>query len=96
MDTNIAIKDTASVISSAEELNLLSFDIDSARESIEHILNEVKEYWEQTQQDAQTFSTGLEKNVESLKSITECNKEFSVAVRNYAEKQESTSQQSVS
>ena len=96
MDTNIGIKDTSAAITSAEELNALSFDIDSARESIESILNEVKEYWEQTQQDAQTFSTGLEKNIESLKSITECNKEFSIAVENYAEKQQTTSQKTVS
>lgn len=79
----IQINDTALVKAKAEELASNSVQVESARQSIEHILMEVKEYWAQTQQDAQTFTTGLEQNVKFIETVIGCNKDFSTAIINY-------------
>jgi len=92
----IKINNTAQAISDAEEIATNAIELNSVAESIEFILSEVKGYWEQTQQDAQKFSTGLEKNVETLKNIVECSKEFSQVVVKYAENQDKTGQNTVS
>lgn len=91
----IKINNTAQAISDAEEVATTTVELKSAASSIEFILNEVKSYWEQTQQDAQTFSEGLQKNVEKLNNIVECNNEFSQVVIKYAENQEKTGQKTV-
>ena len=92
MNTNISINNIQNVVNSAEQLAALTTDLESARDSVEYILNEVKEFWSQTQQDAQTFSEGLTQNLESLKTMSECNKEFAQAITNYAESTNTTSQ----
>ena len=91
----IKINNTAQAITDAEEVSVTAVLMESCATSIEHILNEVKQYWEQTQQDAQTFSKGLEENVEKLKNIVDCNKEFSQLVTRYAENQDNTGQKTV-
>lgn len=92
----IKINNTAQAISDAEEIASAAVKINSVAESIEFILSEVKSYWEQTQQDAQTFYNGLEQNVGILKTIAECNKDFSQIVTKYAENQDKTGQNAVS
>ena len=92
----ISINDTAKAISDAQELATNAVQIDSVRESLEYILNEVKAYWEETQQDAQKFSSGLSKNVINLQSMVECNKEFANVITKYAEAQGKTAEQTVS
>ena len=92
----IKINNTMQAISDAEEIATNAVELNSVAESIEFMLNEVKSYWEQTQQDAQNFSKGLEKNIETIKSIVDCNKEFSQVVIQYAENQEKTGQNAVS
>lgn len=91
----IKINNTAQAISDAEEIATNAIEINSVAESIEFILSEVKGYWEQTQQDAQVFSAGLEKNLETLNNIVECNKEFSQVITKYAENQDKTGQNAV-
>lgn len=91
----IKINNTGQVKNDAEEIATNAIKINSVAESIEFILTEVKGYWEQTQQDAQTFYTGLEQNVGILKTIAECNKDFSTTITKYAENQEKTGNNSV-
>lgn len=88
---SIEIKNVSKVISSAETLASGTVKLDSARESIDYILNELNQYWAETQQDAQTFAEGLKKNVERIQTMVECNKEFATAITNYAEAQQKTS-----
>jgi len=91
----IKINNTAQAINDAEEIASNAVELNSVAESIEFMLAEVKGYWEQTQQDAQAFNAGLEKNLEILRNIVECNKEFSQIVIKYAENQEKTGQNAV-
>lgn len=91
----IKINNTAQAISDAEEITTNTVKIDSCADSIEYILNELKQYWEQTQEDAQSFSDGLRKNVEKLKTIVECNKEFAEVIKQYAELEDKTGQKTV-
>lgn len=88
----IQITNTQQAKTDAENLASSAVETESVIESIEYILSEIKQYWEESQQDAQTFSTGLETNVNTLKTIVECNKDFSAAITKYAENQEKTAQ----
>lgn len=86
----ITITNTALAKSDAETLATNAVETESVITSIEHILGELGQYWEESQQDAQTFAQGLKTNVETLKTIVECNKEFSTTIQGYAENQEKT------
>ena len=91
----IVINNTGQVKSSADQLSANSVKLNSVSESLEYILSEVKEYWEQSQQDAQTFSTGLQENIDKLSTIVSCNKEFSSAITNYMDVTEKISSTTV-
>ena len=93
MNTRIEINDPNDVIAEAEALATNTTSIDSVRESLEFILQELNEYWSQTGEAAQSYYTGLSTNVEKLTKIVECNKEFAQAITNYSESQHSTSQE---
>ena len=86
----ITITNTTLAKSDAETLASNAVETESVISSIEHILAELGQYWEESQQDAQTFAQGLKTNVETLKTIVECNKEFSTTIQSYAENQEKT------
>lgn len=88
----IKINNTAQAISDASELATNATELSSVTDSIEYILGEIGAYWEQSQEDAQSFTKGLEQNVETLQTIVECNKEFSQVIEKYAENQEKTGQ----
>lgn len=92
----IKINNTGQVINDAEEVATNAVKINSVAESIDYILTEVKGYWEQSQQDAQNFYNGLLQNVGILKTIAECNKDFSTTITKYAENQEKTGNNPVS
>lgn len=91
----IQINDTATVKSKAEELASNSVQLESVRQSIEHVLMEVKEYWNQTQQDAQAFTKGLDENVKYLETVIGCNKDFSTTITNYMDVTEKVASTSV-
>lgn len=88
----IVINDEQKAISDALEIANSAVELSSVTESIEYILGEIGSYWEQTQNDAQTFKTGLDTNVKTLQSIVECNKEFAQVIEKYAKNQSATGQ----
>ncbi len=91
----IIINNTQQVKEYAQELASNAERISSVKDSIDYILNELAEYWEQTQEDAQSFSEGLRSESNTLGTIVECNKEFAMAMENYITATEATSQTSV-
>lgn len=92
----LVINNTQQVKDYASQLATNAEKISSVQYSIDYILNELAEYWEQTQEDAQTFATGLKNNSSNLETIVECNKEFAVAIENYINATESTASTTVS
>ena len=92
---NIEITDTKAIINDANTLLEDVVELESVKDSIEYILNEIKEYWEQTQEDAAAFYEDLRKNVDTLSELLKCNKEFATAISEYAESQEKVSQNSI-
>ena len=91
MKSTIIIKNVETVVAESEVISTNTVSLESARESIDQILKEVSEYWSQNGESAQSFYEGLKKNAETLKTIGECNKEFAIAIENYAEKQQTQS-----
>ena len=79
----IIINNSDLVKEDATALAANSVQIDSIRHSIDFILGELAEYWEQTQQDAQAFTTGLKDESKYLTNIVECNKAFAEAITSY-------------
>ena len=75
--------------------NTATVKIDSCKESIEYILNELSEYWSATSQDQQGFHKELKDNANVLNNICTCNRDFSSAIVQYMEVTEGTSNKTV-
>lgn len=88
----IEITNPQNVISEAENLTTSSIDLDSSAESIEYANEELKQFWELTQDDATWFYDKLRIKASEMKNIAACNKDFAKVITNYAEKQQQTSQ----
>lgn len=88
----IEITNPQNVINEAEVLTESSIDLDSAAESIEYAVEELKQFWELTQDDATWFYNKLKGNASEMKLVVGCNKDFARIITNYAEKQQKTSQ----
>ena len=93
---SIIINDTAAVKTNAESLMVDSEKIQSIKESIENILNEINEYWSANQEDQQVFAKNLQQNVTSLETIYTCNEEFSHSIIDYMQVTDTTSANTVS
>lgn len=91
----IIINNTETVKNKAEELITESTKLQSVRESIDYILNELNEYWSATQQDQQSFYNELKNNMENLETVYTCNQEFADAMIEYMEVTNKTSQTTV-
>ena len=91
----IVIKNTQQVREYAQQLATNAEKIKSSKGSIDYILSELAQYWEQTQQDAQAFATKLKDDSDKIGTIIECNQEFSRAMENYIDATEATSQNTV-
>ena len=91
----IIINNTDQVKSDAEELITTTAKIDSVKESIEYILDELNAYWEATQTDQQAFYSGLKADAEALTTIDECNIEFANAMIEYMDVTKDVSSQTV-
>ena len=91
----IIITDTATVKTSSEELAENANEIKSLAQSISYALNEVRSAWEQSQEDAKSYSDGLQKGAEYLELIESCNRDFANAIQNYMEATEKTGSQTV-
>ena len=91
----IVIRNTQQVREYAQQLATNAEKIRSSKGSIDYILSELAQYWEQTQQDAQKFSTRLKENSETIGTIIECNQEFARALENYIDATEATAQNTV-
>jgi len=91
----IKITDTEKAKGDAQEILVETVKLESASTSINQILREIKSYWEQTQQDAQSFSEDLGNEIETLNNIIKCNNDFSDIIMNYALNQEKTGQRTV-
>ena len=91
----IEINNTATVKSEASALIEHSIGLDSVAESIESAIEELKQYWEITQDDASWFYDTLKQKATDLRDIVGCNKNFANVIINYAEKQEKTSQNTI-
>jgi len=87
----IIINNTATVKSASQDLITEAKKIESVKESIEYILNELNEYWSATQEDQQSFYKGLQDSVGSLETIHTCNQEFANAMIDYMEITDKTS-----
>ncbi len=83
VSTNIIITNPDTAREQAEAIAANIAQIKSVKSSIEYILKELAEYWEQTQQDAQAFSGELTKNAEKLDVIISCNTEFAENMVSY-------------
>lgn len=89
------INNTTAVKAAAEQISNNTVQLESARQSIEHALNETRQSWEQSQADAQTFTKALDENVQYLGEIIGCNKDFAIAIENYMTATEQTSSQTL-
>ena len=92
---SIFIKNTSLVKNESEKVISETFGIQSVQESIEEILNGLNQYWNQNQEDQQKFAKGLADDVNFLKNICDCNKEFSNSIINYMEVTENISKRTV-
>ncbi len=92
----IIINNTATVKSDAEELKSESVKIESVKNSIEYVLAELNEYWNEVQEDQQVFYKGLQADQEALETIKACNDEFSDSIIEYMEVTDKTSSQTIS
>ena len=92
----IIINNTATVKSDAEELRSESIKIESVKNSIEYVLAELNQYWNEVQEDQQVFYKGLQADQEALETIKACNDEFSDSLIEYMEVTDKTSSQTVS
>ena len=88
----IEINDPATVKTEAEMLIESSYQIDSVAESVEVAIEELKQYWEITQDDASWFYDSLKQKAIDLRDIVKCDQTFANVITNYAEKQDKTSQ----
>lgn len=91
----ISIADTKRAIDSSEKLIACAAQLDSIRINIQDILQEIKLYWEQTQQDAQTFATNLEEHAKFIEEFAVNSKDLASVITKYARKQEQTSSNTV-
>lgn len=91
----IRILDSKRIINDAATLLQDVVELESTKQSLEYILNEIKEYWEQTQEDAAYFYEELKNNIEVLSKILNHNKEFANAITDYAESQTKTSEKTI-
>ena len=87
----IEVSDTKTAIQDANTLLIDVKELSSVRDSLEYVLHELKDYWEQTQEDAAAFYNDLNNNIQILSEILNHNKEFANAIIDYAESQEKTS-----
>ena len=92
---DIKINNTRNVINESNALIESSIELDSVAESIDYAVEELKQYWELTQDDASWFYETLKQNAKDLKEIVGCNKDFANVIINYAERQEKTSQTTI-
>ncbi len=89
----IQITNTLIAKNDSSELSNNVVQTNSVIDSLEYIMTEIKQYWEESQQDAQKFASGLETNIANLKTIAECNKDFASAIEKYADTQDKIGQQ---
>jgi hypothetical protein len=87
----IIINDTATVKSKSSDLISEAVKIESVKDSIDYVLNELNEYWNATQEDQQIFYNGLKSSVAELEIIHTCNQEFANAMIEYMEVTDKTS-----
>ena len=95
MSYQITITDTVQTKSVAEELIVNTNELNSVKASIEFILTELNEYWEATQEDAQSFAAGLKDGTTALETICTCNKNFANAINAYVDAQAKTASNTV-
>lgn len=91
----ITIFNTKEAIESSEKLIACANQLDSVRINIQDILQEIKLYWEQSQQDAQTFATNLEGHAKFIGEFAVNSKDLASVVTKYAKKQEQTSSNTI-
>ena len=70
--------------------------INSAKETIQYALNEIKEAWEQDSPDASTYTNAIEKNISDLAMLVENSNEFASAIICYCNATKQISNRSVS
>ena len=92
MNDTIEINNVESVISDAEALSTCAASIESVRESLRYILNEIYEYWKGNGEAPKAFHSELNRNVNTLEKIVSWDKRFAAAIISYSEAQQKQSQ----